>query len=605
MAGKRRGTWLFFALALAPLTFLTQPGPSQAQQAILVASEEADAQSSLPQVLSSADAELYRQVFALQSDGKIGKADQLIARIEDQTLMGHVLAQRYLHPTAYTSKYSELKAWLSLYADHPEAQRIYELALKKQPKGATSPDAPIVSPFSLTAFKVPRIEPYQTSRERSAATRKRVAELRKKIWGLARDDAPSQAQKLVESAEVQSLFDEVEIDLAYARIAQAWYFEAEDAKALALAERAAARSGDLVPDAHWYAGLAAWRLGAFAEAAAHFEAVAQSGRVNGWLASAGAYWAARSHLRLQDPAQMSQWLSLAAEYPRTFYGLLARDALGIKTEFDFRRFRLTEAGVRQLKASPTGARALALLQVGEQVLAEQELLLLDTWDSGDVPEVLLALADQANMAEFAFRLANRLADAQGRSGRGVPLLAALYPVPNWEPPGGFIVDRALVYALIRQESAFNPDATSRSGARGLMQIMPATASYVAGDPALKGKGRDQLYDPSVNLRLGQEYILHLMSLSEVGNDLFRLCAAYNGGPGNLIRWSAKASFAGDPLLFIESLPASETRDYIERVLANLWLYQARLGEGSPALSQIANGDWPSYHSPISRQAKVE
>lgn len=605
MAVKRQGSSLFFALALAPLTLLAPSLPLQAQETILIANEAAEAQSDLPAQLSAADAELYRRIFALQAEGQMSKADQFIARVEDQSLMGHVLAQRYLHPTAYVSKYSELKAWLTVYADHPQARRIYELALKKQPKGTTSPDRPIVTSGSLAATRSSWIEPYRSPRERSATTRQRVAELRKRIWSLSAADEPAQAQKVADGEEAQRLFDEVEIDQAYARIAQAWYFEGEDARALALAEQAAARSGALVPNAHWYAGLAAWRLGAFDIAARHFEAVAQSGRVNSWLASAGAYWAARSHLRLQDPAQMSQWLSLAAEYPRTFYGLLARDALGIKTEFDFRRLRLTDAGLRQLKSAPNGVRALALLQVGEHALAEQELLLLDSWDSGELPEALLAIADQANLTQFSFRLANRLADAEGRSGRGVPLLAALYPVPSWEPPGGFIVDRALVYALVRQESAFDPDATSRAGARGLMQIMPATASYVAGDPSLKGKGRDQLYDPALNLRLGQEYILHLMTLPEVGTDLFRLCAAYNGGPGNLARWSAKANYAGDPLLFIESLPASETRDYIERVLANLWLYQARLGEGSPALTQIADGDWPSYHGPLGRQAKVE
>jgi soluble lytic murein transglycosylase-like protein len=358
-----------------------------------------------------------------------------------------------------------------------------------------------------------------------------------------------------------------------------------------------------VPDAKWIAGLEAWRQGSIELAAQHVEAVALSDRLNGWLASGGAYWAARAHLRRRDPAEMSYWLSLAAEYPRTFYGQLAREALGLKTQFDFRTFRLTEAGVRLVAASPAGGRAMALLQVGQDALAEQELLLLESWDSADATEVLLAIADQAQLARFAFKLANRLADADGNNRSGRPLLAALYPVPPWQPPSGYFVDEALVYALIRQESAFNPDAKSHAGARGLMQIMPGTASYVTGDGSLKGSQKDSLYDPALNLQLGQEYLVHLMSLGEVGNDLFRLCAAYNGGPGNLQKWQRETNFGGDPLLFIESIPAGETRDYIERVLANYWIYSARLGKPTPSLGDIANGDWPRYQATYGRQAK--
>jgi len=592
-------------LVLAGFASLSLPAASQAQSVTLpaVASVDVDARG-LPVVLSAADAALYQQIFALQEAGDIAAAAALADELSSELLMGHVLAQRYLHPTAYTSKFGELKSWLAAYADHPEAERIYELALKKKKGSAGELAKPVISPASLSGPPQSSIQPYRSDEDRSAGERQRVAELKKQIRNLAKEDKLTKAISLIESGEVQKLFDTAEIDQAYARVAQAYFFLGDDEKALALAAPAAERSGLFVPDANWIAGLAAWRLQDFDRAAHHFESLALSDRVNGWLASAGAYWAARAHLRRRDPAEMSFWLSLAAEYPRTFYGLLAREALGLKTEFDFRAFRLTESGVTQLAASPIGARAVALLQVGQNELAEQELLLLEEWDSADVSEVLLAIADQGNLARFAFKLANRLADADGNNRSGRPLLAALYPMPPWEPVGGYLVDRALVYALIRQESAFNPDATSWAGARGLMQIMPRTASYVSGDPALKGKGKDALYDIDLNLRLGQEYLIHLMSLPEVGADLFRLCAAYNGGPGNLAKWQRETNYAGDPLLFIESIPASETRDYIERVLANLWIYQARLDQPSSSLSEIANGDWPNYRPLDGSQAKA-
>ncbi len=503
-----------FGVAIAALaqpagSLAADPAVSFSAPAAYTASTATD-ERGLPLLLSAADAERYRQIFVLQEAGKLGEADKLIAGLEDQRLMGHVLAQRYLHPTAYISKFTELKAWLALYADHPEAQHIYELAQKKKKGSKSELQAPIVNPASLSGPPRGSIKAYVSPQERDAKTRKRVAELRKQIRNLAREDKLTKALALLESKEVQRLFDPVEVDQGYAQIARAWFFLGEDEKAYALAAPAAARSGAYAPDANWYAGLAAWRLGDFSGAAHHFESLALSDRVSGWVASGGAYWAARAHLRRRDPAEMSFWLSLAAEYPRTFYGQLAREALGLKTEFDFRSFRLTESGMDQLSRSPIGGRAVALLQIGENGLAEQELLLLEAWDSADVSEVLLAIADQANLARFAFTLANRLADSDGNNHRGRPLLAALYPVPPWRPAGGFLVDEALVYALIRQESAFNPEAKSWAGARGLMQIMPRTASYVAGDKNLQGKSKDSLYDPELNLRLGQEYLLHLL-----------------------------------------------------------------------------------------------
>lgn len=567
-----------------------------------LAAEELAMDPGLPAILSPEDVRLYREIFALQAAGGMGKAEALVERLADRRLIGHVLAQRYLHPTAYNSKFGELKDWLESHAELPQAPRIYELAQRKKKGSKNELRAPVINPASLAGPGRAAVPAYVSPETRDAKTRQRVKELKKQIRELVSDERLDKAQALVEGQEVQRLFDSVEIDQAFARIAQAWYSAGEDTRAFALAAPAGERSSAEVPIASWVAGLAAWRLDDLDGGARHFGLVARSSRISGWLASAGAYWAARTHLRRREPEQMSAWLSLGAKYPRTFYGQLAREALGLRTEFDFRTFDLTGPGLATLSASPAGSRAVALLQAGESELAEQELLLMADWDSASVTQILFAIADKGRLARFAFTLANRLADAEGNTPSGKPLLAALYPLPHWQPEGGYIVDRALVFALIRQESAFNPEATSHAGARGLLQIMPRTASYVSGNAALHGKGKNDLYDPQLNLRLGQEYLLHLMSLEEVGDNLFRLCAAYNGGPGNLAKWQRETKHADDPLLFIESIPFSETRDYVERVLANLWIYQARLEQDTPALREIANGDWPRYHAQDVRQA---
>ncbi|MDX1401722.1 MAG: transglycosylase SLT domain-containing protein, partial [Kiloniellales bacterium] len=137
---------------------------------------------------------------------------------------------------------------------------------------------------------------------------------------------------------------------------------------------------------------------------------------------------------------------------------------------------------------------------------------------------------------------------------------------------------------------------SRAGARGLMQLMPRTASYIApGKGYHKRARRDALYDPTLNITLGQRYVSYLLGQETVGGDLFRLAAAYNGGPGNLSKWERRVKADDDPLYFIESLPSRETRLFIERVLANFWIYRQRLGQETPSRDQVASGDWPTYH----------
>jgi soluble lytic murein transglycosylase-like protein len=167
--------------------------------------------------------------------------------------------------------------------------------------------------------------------------------------------------------------------------------------------------------------------------------------------------------------------------------------------------------------------------------------------------------------------------------------AAIYPVPGWRPTGGYDVDRALVYAIMRRESSFNVDAHNGSGASGLMQLMPSTARAMAGT-SLR---RSELFKPETNIALGQKYIRYLLADSIVNGDLIRLAASYNAGPGNVAKWQ-RDSGEDDPLLFIESLPSRETRIFIETILTDFWIYRMRLGQKTPSLAALASGRWPMY-----------
>ena len=546
------------------------------------------------QVLSGGDAQLYREIFELQEDGRWAAADARIARLKDRRLLGYLLHQRYMHPTAYRSNYAELRDWLADYADLPGADRLHALALKRRPSGVAPPRAPEKEARGLGGPGAERFR-YVSPRQRSGAEARRVTEIKRQIRRNVLRTYLSKTEEQLAGGEWTRLLDQVEIDEGYARVAAAWLYYGDAEHAFDLADRAAQRSGTEYPLAHWTAGLAAWSLGDYASAASHFEAAASSHRLSGWNLSSAAYWAARAHLRLRQPQQMSRWLAIAAEYPRTFYGLLARQALGIPTTFTFENHALRERHIAALAALPRGARALALVQLGRTEEAEQELLALAASDDRRVTDALLALTSEAGLPALSLRLASHL--SQSGSFGADALDAAFYPLPPWAPAGGYAVDRALIYAFVRQESAFDPQAKSYAGARGLMQLMPATASHVAGDSSLRrAGGRDRLFEPDFNLALGQRYLAELLGYSSVGGDLFRLAAAYNGGPGNLEKWDAHVAAHDDPLLFIEKLPSRETRLFIERVLANLWIYRARLGQEAPSLTDLAAGAWPRYRA---------
>ncbi|MBC7800195.1 MAG: lytic transglycosylase domain-containing protein, partial [Gemmatimonadaceae bacterium] len=203
---------------------------------------------------------------------------------------------------------------------------------------------------------------------------------------------------------------------------------------------------------------------------------------------------------------------------------------------------------------------------------------------------ILLVAQAAGLTELAAQLAPILQPET---------VAMRLPPARLSPSGGFRVDPALVYAMTRTESNFDPRAVSPAGARGLMQLMPLTADWVMRDfgpgPHKAGRTTTRLHDPATNLDLGQRYILYLASSEGIGSDLIRMLASYNSGPGAFHRWSSSIRHMGDPLLFIESVPIDETRAYIPRVLAYTWLYAARLKLPTPSLDELAAGTWPRFN----------
>tara|TARA_R110002072_G_scaffold4706_5_gene32876 strand:+ start:1832 stop:3766 length:1935 start_codon:yes stop_codon:yes gene_type:complete len=556
--------------------------------------------SGLPRILGPADVRLYRQIFATQEKGLWKEADHLIAQLNDRRLLGHLQFQRYMHPTAYRSKYKELRDWMALYADHPGADRIYSLALKRRPANYRLPQKPEKLNVSWPRPASREDYSYRSPRKRGKELRRQVRNIKRQIRANVLNTRLTVTEELLASKKISQLLDPVEIDEGYSRVAAAWLYYGQPKKAYKLAARSAQRSGKDYPDAYWIAGLAAWRLDDLNAASKSFEALAQSPRNSGWMRAAGAYWAARATLRRGLPQDSSRWLRLAAEQPYTFYGLLARQALALPPVTDLQQPGYDQVSLVELLQDERAQRAVALLQVGQRDLAEKELLAIRAWEDPDQTDALLTLAQRGNLSTFSFKLANSLSGSPSLDDVPASVAAAAYPLPQWQPASGFQIDRALIFALVRQESAFNPRAKSGDGARGLMQLMPATASYISKDSSLQRNHRDKLFDPALNMDLGQRYIQYLLEDPAVQGDLFRMTAAYNAGPGNLRKWERQLTKSGDdlqdPLLFIETLPSQETRAFIERVLTNLWIYRQRLSQATPSLAALASGNWPQYRA---------
>jgi soluble lytic murein transglycosylase len=543
--------------------------------------------------LSVRDQRLYREIIALQDEGRWDAADVLIRRLRDPLLLGHLQHQRYMHPDAYRSTYEELRAWLEHYGDHPGADRVYRLALTRRPAGAPAPAEPLAGYLGGSGQERQEVTgvAYRSARERSADEDATVRAWRETIDRLAARRQPAQAAEHLALRSIRKLADQVEIDLARWAVAGAYVAVGEDLEALKLARLAALRSGDMVPEIHWTAGFSAWRAGRSDLAVRHFSALAEAEAAHPSERSRAAFWAACAYVVEQKPQQTAAFLRIAAEDPQGFYGLLARAVLGEEEGHEWAEPGPREEGLRAAARLPGARRALALGQIGQNGLAEQEIRKLAARASPDLMPGLIALAAWLDLPAAQMRLAQSLRHRNG--GGHYP---ALYPLPSWQPTTGFTVDRALLFAVMRAESGFDPEAESHAGARGLMQVMPATAKEIALRSDLDLADWDGLFEPATGMTVGQAYLDEILRLPRIGDNLMFVAVAYNAGPGRVAAWCEELGVDSDPLLFLESIPLRETRIYVKKVLTNLWTYRDRLGQPRPSLEELAGSAWPLYRA---------
>lgn len=546
----------------------------------------APAAQGLPQPLAPSEAARLRRIFELQARGEMSQAMREAERLDDRRLIGHVLADRWRTGGVEPST-AELQAWLSDHADHPDAPRLHAILARRLPRGVTPP--PLPTDPAAEEVPQPGQEIPPEEREPAAAARPLVRNpaLDRTVRDVAARGDVNDALRYIASTRGMTPPYAAALQT---EVALALFTSGRDEDAFRVASRAA-RSPAAPAQAAFLAGLSAWGLGQYETALPFFESAARSEAAPAVTRAAAAFWTARAAVRARRPQGYVPWMLQAAQEPRTFYGLVARRALGLPPGFAWEGEVAGEAEHAALAETAGGWRALALIQIGQKARAEAELRRLWSVAGGNpgLARAMLAAATSAGITELATMLASQAQAADGR-----PRDYARFPVPRLEPLGGWRADPALVYGLARQESNFDPNALSPAGARGLMQVMPSTAAFITGDANLREGGQRRLHDPGFSLELGQRYLLHLSGQENVKGDLIRLLAAYNAGPGNLSRWMPANGHREDPFLFIESIPFNETRAYVQRVLAYSWIYASRLGLPSPSLDALAAGNAPRF-----------
>ncbi|MCW3848771.1 lytic transglycosylase domain-containing protein [Sphingomonas sp. LB-2] len=587
---------LFAALLALPVAAHAAPDEAKVEERLVATTDQAVPEASLrfdrpgpgrpapamrdgdgiPDQLDADQRADYRKVFAAIREKRWADAEAILTQMRTGPL--HAIARAELYTAAGSPKV-ELAPLLALIADSPELPQAEQLSRMARTRGATdTPDLP--NPQRLVWFdSAPTRIRVASTRSDSASTEVALA-----IQPFVKSDDGASAEALVE-AHVQDMSPEAATEWRQ-KTAWIYYVSGDDTNARRMAAKGQAGTGSWAAQADWIQGLASWRQGDCEAAGAAFEAVANRA-ADVELRTAGLYWASRADMACGHPERVSGHLNTASQYGETFYGLLARQALGIDDKTPVRGETMIAEDWRKLERHRNVRVAAALVEIGENRLADEVLRQQARFSTPDEHAALTRLAGRMSLASTQLWLShNGPAGAQ-------PLLEARYPMPNWTPAGGWRVDRALVYAHTLQESRFNADVRSAAGAVGLLQVKPIAAIDIGRARGVNYASSD-LTKPAVNMELGQSYIEQLRDLPFTGGLLPKVIAAYNAGPTPVTNWNSTIRDNGDPLLYIESIPYWETRGYVMIVLRNYWMYELQEGRPSPSRDALVQGLWPRF-----------
>lgn len=512
----------------------------------------------------------WRGVFDAIRAQDWGSAAAGIAALPSHPLTAVAKAELY---TARNSPPVDAGSLLALLAEAPELPQAGQLARLAQTRGAA-----MLPPIPGERRMIPLGSAPRRQRARPVSGEPAADTLRTALQPLVDANSAPEAEALFLQA-LPTLSFEARAEAAQ-RVAWIYYLVNRDADARRIVEMGLpGAGGEWAAHANWIAGLASWRMSDCNAAARHFRAV-MAGRGDSELRAAAAYWAARSEMACRRPQLVEPLLKAAARSPESFYGLMARETLGMTKALPAPPAP-ARAGFAQL---PNVRRAEELVAIGERSLAETMLRHQARIGDPANHRALAAKARQLDLTGAAYWLAHN--GPQGAQASA----ADRFPLPRAAPTGGWRIDPALAFAHARQESDFRHAAVSPAGAVGLMQVRPGTAGDFA-----RGRGTavGDLTYPPVNLEYGQSFIELMRRSPYTQGQLLKIIAAYNAGPVPVSRWNY-INHRGDPLLWIESLPYWETRYYVPTVMRNLWVYQGLDGVPQPSLKALAQHRWPEF-----------
>ena len=288
------------------------------------------------------------------------------------------------------------------------------------------------------------------------------------------------------------------------------------------------------------------------------------------------YWLGRALVAAGDDSARGEDVLRELAGHRNYYGFLAADRLGVEPSLNERRVLVSESVQRNLRRNPAVERLTELFAVGDLLNARREWYAIYDDLPLDDRRGLVELASDIGWIEQAIIGASQaeLTDH----------LALRFPTPFLDiyQRHAFATDLPVwfLFAVSRQESAFNPRARSPAGARGLMQLMGATARATAASVRLRRPSAADLYDPDTNVTLGAHHLAELMARYD--NHRALVAAAYNAGAGRVNRWlRERPDMPTD--VWIETIPFAETRGYVKSVLAFSYVYASRFGIQVPVL----------------------
>ena len=532
--------------------------------------------AALPQLLSADERGYYASLFAAIEARNWDRVEVMLAGRSEGPLHGAALAAYYLHPESPRIELPRIEAWLARYAQLPQAEAMVRLG---QTRGLENP------PRLPGARDLVR-QPGSSKRIRPGTINDGTmpASVRAAILEHITNDDPDGARLLLDGVDA-TLSPQARAEWRY-RVAWSYYIENQDAQAWALADTVRDNgSGPWVAEGDWAAGLAAWRLGDCDKAAEAFQRSAAVS-TNPNLTAAAHYWASRALIRCRFPEKSDEQLRGAARFPETLYGMLAHEQLGRELPETHAQPDLTEADWRRLRDEDAVQQAVMLAEIGRRDEAADDLVwLVRTGDPDDYP-ALSRLARALGLTGAQTFMAYNAPRGEGAH----PSLR--YPVTFRTPVGGWRVDPALAFAHALQESNFRERVVSPAGAIGLMQIMPITQREYAA--SINMSSNADLKDPAVNLAFGQRTLESLSTAGYTQGRLPKIMAAYNAGPSPVARWESEIRDAGDPLLYMESIPYWETRGYIAVVMRNYWMYLRQADAPAPSRIDLAENDWPQF-----------